>query len=505
MKLAPKSLTGQLTLLLLLALAAAQGVAVALFAWERLEALRHAHRDDAVARTATVARLLGDTPPELHEAVIAAASTGIMRFSLAPEPLVVAAGTGEGAAAIARALAAALDARPERVRVAPLRTRTMDDDDVWDDDDDHHDHDDDGHWELDWFTASVALADGRWLNVAVGPPPGAPAWGAAFVAVFLLSALGIAAVAVLTGRRMARPMRGLAAAAGRFGRGETVEDLCEAGPAETRETVRAFNLMRARLDRYVRDRTAMLAAVSHDLRTPITSLRLHAEFVENDETRAKILAALDEMQRMTEDTLAFIREDARREETRNVDLHALLDSVGADLAELGHDIAVADSSRVLVACRAAALRRALRNLLENAAAYGGRATVRIDRGNAETRIVIEDEGTGIPEDDLGRVFEPFVRLEASRSRKTGGTGLGLAIARSIVRAHGGDILLQNRTEGGLRATVALPCASSPQPRQAMDMSPNGDGNAWREDAPQRVPRMRDEARARRERRPRAAT
>ena len=462
MRLAPKSLAGQLTLLLLLALVVAQGVAVALFAWERIEALRDAHRDNAVARTATVVRLLRGTPPALHESVVAAASTGITRFSLAPEPLVGETGTGEGASVIARELAAALDVGLERIRVAPLWTRYMDDDDDGDDDH-HHDHDDDGdddhdheHWELDWFTASVALGQGRWLNVAVGPPPGAPAWGAAFVLIFLFSALGIAAVAVVTGRRLAKPMRGLANAAGRLGRGEAVGDLAEAGPVETRETVRAFNLMRARLDRYVRDRTAMLAAVSHDLRTPITSLRLHAEFVEDDQTRTKILAALDEMQRMTEEALAFIREDMQREETRNVDLHALLDSVAADLAELGHDIAVADSGRILVACRASALRRALRNLLENAAAYGARATARIERDAEQTRVVVEDEGPGIPEAELERVFEPFVRLEASRSRDTGGSGLGLAIARGIVRGHGGDIVLANRAEGGLRATVALP-------------------------------------------------
>ncbi|MDE0239090.1 MAG: ATP-binding protein [bacterium] len=462
MRFAPRSLAGQLTLLLLLALAAAQGIAVALFAWERIEALRYAHRDDAVQRTATVARLLAGTPPALHEAVIAAASTELARFSLTGEPAVGAAGSGDHSVAIANDLSVALGAHAAQVRVAPLWTRHMDDDDDWDDD---HDHDDDDrdreHWELAWFTASVALGDGRWLNVAVGPPPGAPAWGVAFVAVFLLSALGIAAVAVVMGRRIARPMRRLAAAAGRLGRGEAVENLAEAGPAETRETVRAFNLMRERLDRYVHDRTAMLAAVSHDLKTPITSLRLHAEFVEDEETRTRILAALDEMQRMTEDALAFIREDMQREETRTVDLHALLDSVAADLAELGHDIAVADTGRVLVACRASALRRALRNLLENASAYGGRATARIERDAEAIRIVVEDEGPGIPEWDLERVFEPFVRLETSRSRETGGSGLGLAIARSIARGHGGDIRLENRAEGGLRATVALPESERP--------------------------------------------
>ena len=465
MKLAPKSLAGQLTLLLLLVLATAQGIAVALFAWERIEALRHAHRIDAIQRTATVARLLAGTPPTLHEAVIAAASTELARFSLTADPVVGATDAGEHAAAIAEDLSAALGVGPARVHVAPLWTRYMDDDD---DDDDHHDRDDDrdddrdhGHWKLDWFTASVVLGDGRWLNIAAGPPPGAPAWGVAFVAVFVLSALGIAAVAVVMGRRIAKPMRGLAAAAGRLGRGEALDDLSEAGPAETRETVRAFNLMRGRLDRYVRDRTAMLAAVSHDLRTPITSLRLHAEFVEDEETRARILAALDEMQRMTEDALAFIREDMQREETRMVDLHALLDSVAADLAELGHDVAVADSTRVLIACRATALRRAFRNLMENAAAHGGQATTRVERGDEGLRIVVEDEGPGIPQAHLERVFEPFVRLETSRSRDTGGSGLGLAIARGIVRGHGGDIRLENRAEGGLRATVTLPGAERP--------------------------------------------
>ena len=184
-------------------------------------------------------------------------------------------------------------------------------------------------------------------------------------------------------------------------------DLAEAGPLEMRSTVRAFNLMRDRLDRFVRDRTAMLAAMSHDLRTPITSLRLHAKFVEDERTRAMIVAALDEMQRMTEETLAFIREDMRQEETRTVDLHALIDSVAADLADLGHEIAMLESAasgRVLVACRPVALRRAFRNLLENAGAYGVRATARIVRDDEGLRVVFEDEGPGIPECDLERVM-----------------------------------------------------------------------------------------------------
>ena len=473
MRLTPRSLAGRLTLLLLLALAIAQGIAVFLSAEERVEAVRHAHRDNVMVRAGTVARLLADTPIALHGAIVSAASTDFVRFSLTAEPLVGEGATGSRAAAIAHDLSAALGVARERVRVAPPWSRHRDERDRGDRDDhrrlDGRDDDDEGdrhhgpkRWRRHWFTASVAMPDGRWLNVAVGPPPGAPPWGRTFLLAFALSAIGVAVVTVAMGRRISKPMQRLATAAGRLGRGEEVGDLPEAGPVELRGTVRAFNLMRERLDRFVRDRTAMLAAISHDLRTPITSLRLHAELVEDERTRAKIVAALDEMQRMTEETLAFIREDMRQEETRTVDLHALVDSVAADLADLGHEVSVpesdesGESGRILVACRPVALRRAFRNLLENAGAYGVRATARIARVDAGLRVVIEDEGPGIPELDLERVFEPFVRLEESRSRDTGGTGLGLAIARTIVRRHGGDIRLENRDEGGLRATVALP-------------------------------------------------
>jgi len=461
MRLIPGSLAGRLALLLLLALGIAQGIAMVLFAVERSEAVRHAHRDNVVARAGTVARLLREAPPALHGAILDAASTGQARFTLTREPMVGGSGTGERAAVIARDLSVALDVGRERVRVAPPHDDTPDGSWIRDgdghDDDHRHGHED---WGDHWFAASVAMGDGRWLNVTVGPLPGAPPWGGTFLLSFLLSVIGVAAVAVLMGRRISKPMRSLAAAAGRLGRGEDVADLPEAGPVEIRGTVRAFNLMRGRLDRYVRDRTAMLAAISHDLRTPITSLRLQAEFVEDGDTRTKMLEVLDEMQRMTEDTLAFIREDMRQEATRTVDLHALVDSVAADLADLGHELAVPDSGRVLVACRPVALRRAFRNLLENAAAHGVRATARVADDGGRVRVVIEDEGPGIPEADLERVFEPFVRLDESRSRDTGGAGLGLAIARTIIRGHGGDIRLENRAEGGLRATVALPGGGS---------------------------------------------
>ncbi len=293
MRLVPSSLAGQLALLLLLALVVAQGIAIALFAAERSEAVHHAHRENVITRAGTVARLLREAPPELHEAILAAASNDEAQFTLAPEPLIDAAGTGERADTIARDLSGALGVGEERVKVAPLGFALLFDLDHEDD----HDHDE-GHEGSHWFAASAKLQDGQWLNVAVGPPPAVPAWGWTFLLSLLLSALAVAAVAVLMGRRIQKPMRNLAAAAGRLGRGEEIDELPETGPLEIRSTVGAFNLMRDRLDRYMRDRMAMLAAISHDLRTPITSLRLQAELVEDRSSRTRMLGTLEEMQRI---------------------------------------------------------------------------------------------------------------------------------------------------------------------------------------------------------------
>jgi len=256
------------------------------------------------------------------------------------------------------------------------------------------------------------------------------------------------------------------ALAPRLGRGEAVPPVPERGPADVRETTRAFNRMHGRLQRFVQDRTRMLAAISHDLRTPITSLRLRAEFIEDEEIRQKILETLDDMQRMTEATLAFAREEAAQEDTRPFDLAALIDSVCADLADIGQDVVFAGAARSHDLGRPSSLKRALRNLIENAVAYGRRARVALDAGEDEWRIVIDDDGPGIPAADFERVFAPFVRLEESRSRETGGIGLGMAIARSIVRGHGGDITLANRPDGGLRALIHLPRAASEQGARA---------------------------------------
>jgi signal transduction histidine kinase len=307
---------------------------------------------------------------------------------------------------------------------------------------------------------SARLGDGQWLNVGTRLLQPSTDWAMPALVSMAVMAVALSVIVIFMVRRLTRPMAQLAAAAERLGRGEVVPPVPERGPADVRETTRAFNRMHARLRRFVQDRTRMLAAISHDLRTPITSLRLRAEFIDDDEIRQKILETREEMQRMAEVTLAFAREEAAQEDTRAVDLAALIDSVCADLADMGQDVTFAGAARSPYLGRTSSLKRALRNLIENAVAYGHRARVALEGGHDEWRIVIEDDGPGIAEADFERVFAPFVRLEESRNPETGGVGLGMAISRSIVRGHGGDIALYNRIgqdgTAGLRVTIRLP-------------------------------------------------
>jgi signal transduction histidine kinase len=223
----------------------------------------------------------------------------------------------------------------------------------------------------------------------------------------------------------------------------------------------AFNTMAVRIRRFVQDRTEMLAAIGHDLRTPITRLRLRAEFMDDDEQRAKMLADLTEMEKMIGATLAFARDDAAAEPATPLDLAGLARTVvdeAADAApEQAEQITYDGPAHLTVRARPVALKRALANLVGNALAYGGAAKVTlVPPAQGQVRLTVEDEGPGIPAEEMERVFAPFHRLEGSRNRETGGTGLGLPIARNILRAHGGDVTLANRPDGGLAATVILP-------------------------------------------------
>lgn len=315
----------------------------------------------------------------------------------------------------------------------------------------------------DGFLASLRLPDGEWLNLSVALPPPRPWHSENFLLAFLAMTLAAAGLIVWAVVRLMRPVRVLAEAAERLGRDVNAPPLDESGPSEVATAAHAFNTMAERIRRFVADRTQMLAAIGHDLRTPITRLRLRAEFLDDEEQRRKMLADLDEMEAMIAATLAFARDDAAAEPAAPVDLAALCRTVLDEAADAHPDavehIAYAGPERLTVRARPVALKRAIANLVRNALAYGGSARIALSPPEGGTvRLVVEDDGPGIPESELENVFAPFRRLETSRNRETGGTGLGLPIARNILRAHGGDVVLRNRRDGrgGLSALVTLP-------------------------------------------------
>ncbi|TQF85214.1 HAMP domain-containing protein [Elioraea sp. Yellowstone] len=312
----------------------------------------------------------------------------------------------------------------------------------------------------DAIAGAIALADGSWLNLRV--VRGASAGASQHASLLSTTAMagGILIVGLLVVRTLNRPLRQLAEAANRIATPAAPPAvLPEEGPREVRSAVQAFNRMQARIDRLITDRTQALAAVSHDLRTPIARLRLRAGFLEDAETQHAIDADLDEMEAMIDATLAYLRGETESEPRRPADLAAILETLCDAAADAGHSVRWTGPRQARLVCRPIALKRAFANLIDNAVKYGGGARVSLDADAAAMTVRVEDDGPGIPEEALEAVFEPFRRLEDSRNRGTGGSGLGLTIARQVAEAHGGTLVLENRAGGGLAATVRLPRSS----------------------------------------------
>lgn len=270
---------------------------------------------------------------------------------------------------------------------------------------------------------------------------------------FLAVALGVVLYAMT--RTITRPLGDLARAADEVGRGATTTPLKETGAREIRGATRAFNAMQERLRRYLDSRTQVLAAMSHDLRTPLTRMRLRVESIDDDQLRQRCIEDLDEMSNMVRGALGVFRGLNDEEAAVPIDIDALALELQRQHAELGGEVTIVGSARAPYVAKPLALKRCLNNLVQNAIRHGERATLQIEDG---PRLILHvyDEGPGIPDDMLEKVFEPFFRLEHSRNRDTGGTGLGLSIARDIAQAHGGSLSLHNRQGAGLEARLTLP-------------------------------------------------
>ncbi|MEO1680046.1 MAG: ATP-binding protein [Pseudomonadota bacterium] len=444
-RLAPEGLAGRFALLLVGALLAANLVALGVLTVERDRMDRAAREEREVERIVSLVPAIEAAAPDARATIARQASTRFSRVSVDGRPVVETRPTGPRSRALTAELAEDLPGRDARAAIMVRRGRG---------------HDGDGWPEVETIAASIRLqtsargADhgAQWLNVVAR---GAPARPGGFqeeilLVILALSLLSVLAVGLAFVRRLTRPLSALAAAARAAGRGDRTVRVDEGGARELREAARAFNEMQSRIAQFDGERMRTLAAVGHDLRTPITSLRIRAEMLE-EETAAPMIRTLDEMTVMAEGLIAWARGAADAETPERVDLSALL---GRLCEERG--AVFKPAAPVWISGRPVALSRAFGNLIDNAVRYGGNARVRLDREDRMAAVRVEDDGPGIPPDRIGDVFEPFVRVEESRSPDTGGAGLGLSIARSIIAMHGGSLDLENRAEGGLNVRVRLP-------------------------------------------------
>lgn len=306
------------------------------------------------------------------------------------------------------------------------------------------------------YVLMLQLTDGSWLNFSVPTRK----WGLdpfkrnlVVVVLVLVSTLLVVLIAT---RHLAAPLERFAEGARRFGKDFRAPPIAVVGPHEIRQAILAFNAMQAQIQHFLNDRTQMLAAISHDLRAPLTRMRLRGEFIEDAEQQTRLFRDVDEMQSMVNSALDFFRDDARLEPPTAFDLAELVLTVVDDFKDAGVDVAFVGASRFVYEGRPIGIKRALVNLIDNAVKYGHDARVELHPRDRWVEILVQDRGPGIAPELQEQVFAPFYRIEGSRNKHTGGVGLGLSAARATVLEHGGSLTLRNRRAGGLEVKMALP-------------------------------------------------
>jgi signal transduction histidine kinase len=459
MRLAPKSLFGRFVLVLLAGLALSQLATLYINQTERDRLLYRAGGMRLAQQISDIVKLLDSLPGAERRRVVAVFNRPPLAVSLDRPPLTLPADeedTDFQLSVFASVLRYALgeDAKISvDAKIAVGRTHRP------------HEHGERGFgprrggFGPPAFTVQVPLHDGTLVTFdsSVLPPVATTTLRLVLtLAVLLATVIVISLVAV---RWVTGPLTVLADAAEKLGENINQPPIPEAGPAEVQRAARSFNAMQQRLSRSMAERSRVLTAMSHDLKTPITRMRLRTDMLEDEAVREKFDRDLAEMEQMVTQTLEFMRDATDTEPVQRVDLMALLESLQGDYEDMGKEVRISGRVPRPLAARPVALRRCLTNLLDNAIRYGVRATIDVAEEAGRVVVRVFDEGPGIPEAELERAFEPFFRGDASRSRETGGFGLGLGIARNIARAHGGELTLKNRPEGGLAATLTLPHSS----------------------------------------------
>lgn len=439
-KLVPTGLAGRFALLLVVALLAANLVAAGLMIFERQRLDREAVQLREIERVVSLVPAIEAANPRSRRAIARNTTTRVSRVRVERSPIVETISTAPRSQALTQRLAEELPNR--EVRAAILRRPTREDPNVL----------------AQVVAVSIRLsnADGapvQWLNmVSRGNAPRLDGQaGRVFLLTLAASLVSVLAVGLIFVRRLTRPLGALAKAAHAAGQGDRSARAPETGAREMREAAHAFNAMQVEISQFDAERMRMLAAVGHDLRTPMTSLRIRAEMIDDPEQRDAMIRTLDEMGVMADGLVSYAREGHDGEASSNIALGPFLAQICEDR---GANCTI--ETPVDVVARPVGLGRALGNLIDNALRYATSADVTLRAGARDAIITIEDDGPGIPQDQLEDMFQPFKRGDESRNVETGGAGLGLSIARTIIAAHGGQITLENRDTGGLRATIRLP-------------------------------------------------
>ena len=443
-RLRPRSVAGQIALLVVAAIVVAHAVATTAFVLLREPWRPDDHPGVAAGRLAIVARLLDSAAPQDRASLLANAARSVPNLQIAPwseaaptddgsdRPVVRRLRNGFG-----RALTVVDIGTPEIRKAGYLRL-------------------------------GIATPNGARLQASLPDDPLRPPHEGAIIFTVIFLALTLALLSVWATRALTAPLARLAGAAEAFGTGDDHAALPEAGPQEVIAVSRALDRMRNRVRRLIDDRTQMLAAISHDLRTPITRLRLRAEFIDDDHARTMTLRDLDQMNALVEAALSFVRDGqggAAGARTL-IDLASVVQTVCDGFIDVGADVAVTQSRHVLVRGRPDELERAITNLVDNAVKYGGGARLAMEQTPRGIRIVVGDTGPGIPESERDAMLQPFVRGDRARNlNDASGFGLGLSIVLAIVESHDGWLSLTNRPAGGLAAAIELPLAAAVAPER----------------------------------------
>ncbi|MGH8280387.1 MAG: ATP-binding protein [Gammaproteobacteria bacterium] len=446
----PHSLFGRLVLVLIVGLIVAQIAATFLSVQERDHALVSFSDQQWTQRYADAVRLIDHMPSYGQTIVASILSSPRLKVSLIPQVTDPSGALPPDADAadfqeMLRHLLPGYTVRGYMVRVpVPLQERTA-------------------LFDPGYRTRSITqvkLRSGGWVELNFLRPLQIAGWPYPLLVDIAVLIIAVILLSLFAVRWVTKPLSRLSVAAHELGRDIRRPPLPETGPAEVRRAAHAFNDMQTKLVRYIEDRTRLLTAISHDLKTPITRLRLRAELLEDETLRAKFIHDLQDMEHMTNATLDFLRGLEVTETPQPMDLMALLESVQADAVETGQTVTLTGRVSETFHGRPQALKRCLENLVGNAVRYGKRADIRVEETPRAVIVRVQDAGPGIAEAQLDKVFEPYYRLDDSRSKELGGNGLGLGIARNIAVLHGGTLVLHNRPEGGLEAVLELPRGSA---------------------------------------------